>query len=134
MCKYIDCHDELALLCKLVIYLCQVTGSNQGIGLAIVRALCKEFDGVTYLTARNTEAGHKAVEELKKENCNAHFHQLDINDKKSVGELKSYLQSKYGGIDILVNNAGILFKVLCYVLVLVCYDDKAVALCIVFCI
>jgi carbonyl reductase 1 len=108
-----------------------VTGSNQGIGLAIVRALCKEFDGVTYLTARNTEAGHKAVEELKKENCNAHFHQLDINDKKSVGELKSYLQSKYGGIDILVNNAAIAFKVVLqnYYTVMI----KIVQVCIAVC-
>lgn len=109
-----------------------MTGSNQGIGLAIVRALCKEFDGVTYLTARNTEAGHKAVEELKKENCNAHFHQLDINDKKSVAELKSYLQSKYGGIDILVNNAAIAFKVVLqnYYTVMI----KIVAVCSAVCI
>uniref|UniRef100_A0A3Q4GLN3 Carbonyl reductase 1 n=1 Tax=Neolamprologus brichardi TaxID=32507 RepID=A0A3Q4GLN3_NEOBR len=30
-----------------------VTGSNKGIGLATVRALCKEFEGDVYLTARN---------------------------------------------------------------------------------
>ena len=27
-----------------------VTGSNQGIGYAIVKGLAKDFDGVTYLT------------------------------------------------------------------------------------
>lgn len=30
-----------------------VTGGNKGIGLAIVRALCKQFQGVVYLTARD---------------------------------------------------------------------------------
>ena len=29
-----------------------VTGSNKGIGLAIVRALCKQYDGAVYLTSR----------------------------------------------------------------------------------
>lgn len=29
-----------------------VTGGNKGIGLAIVRALCKQYDGTVYLTAR----------------------------------------------------------------------------------
>lgn len=30
-----------------------VTGSNKGIGLAIVRALCKQYQGIVYLTARD---------------------------------------------------------------------------------
>lgn len=30
-----------------------VTGGNKGIGLAIVRALCKQYQGVVYLTARD---------------------------------------------------------------------------------
>ena len=30
-----------------------VTGSNKGIGLAIVRALCKQYKGVVYVTARD---------------------------------------------------------------------------------
>ena len=30
-----------------------VTGSNKGIGLAIVRSLCKKFDGDVVLTSRD---------------------------------------------------------------------------------
>lgn len=30
-----------------------VTGSNKGIGLAVVQALCKQFEGDVYLTARD---------------------------------------------------------------------------------
>ncbi len=32
-----------------------VTGSNKGIGFAIVRALCKQFDGIVYLTGLTFE-------------------------------------------------------------------------------
>ncbi|CAB3241411.1 unnamed protein product [Arctia plantaginis] len=87
-----------------------VTGSNKGIGYAIVRGLCKRFDGVVYLTARDVERGKKAVEELNKEGLKPEFHQLDITDKKSLESFRDYIKSKYEGIDILVNNAAIAFK------------------------
>ena len=32
-----------------------VTGSNKGIGFATVRALCKNFNGVVYLTGKLTK-------------------------------------------------------------------------------
>ena len=38
-----------------------VTGSNKGIGFAIVRGLAKAFKGDVYLTARNEERGLKAM-------------------------------------------------------------------------
>ena len=34
-----------------------VTGSNKGIGLGIVRALCKEYQGDVYLTSRDEVRG-----------------------------------------------------------------------------
>ena len=43
-----------------------VTGSNKGIGFAIVKKLCQQFDGVVYLTSRNEERGKAAVAELEK--------------------------------------------------------------------
>jgi NAD(P)-dependent dehydrogenase (short-subunit alcohol dehydrogenase family) len=43
-----------------------VTGSNKGIGLAIVKGLVGKFDGDIYLTARSEERGLAAVEQLKK--------------------------------------------------------------------
>ncbi|XP_077336051.1 carbonyl reductase [NADPH] 1-like [Lithobates pipiens] len=89
-----------------------VTGGNKGIGLAIVRALCKQFKGDVYLTARNTKLGEEAVQELKeKEGLSPLFHQLDINDLNSIRSLRDFLKDKYGGLDVLINNAGIAFKV-----------------------
>ncbi|KAM5179919.1 carbonyl reductase [NADPH] 1-like [Mantella aurantiaca] len=89
-----------------------VTGSNKGIGLAVVRAMCKQFQGDVYLTARNTQLGEEAVRELKeKEGLSPLFHQLDINDLTSIRALRDFLKNKYGGLDVLINNAGIAFKV-----------------------
>jgi len=87
-----------------------VTGSNKGIGLGIVRSLCKKFDGTVYLTSRDVGRGKEAVDLLKKEGLNPSLHQLDIGDKASVETLRDYMKEKYGGIDILVNNAAVAFK------------------------
>ncbi|TRY78303.1 hypothetical protein TCAL_01717 [Tigriopus californicus] len=87
-----------------------VTGANKGIGLAIVRGLAKVFQGDVYLTARNSERGLAAVQTLMKEDLVVHFHQLDIDEPKSIQTLRDFMKDKYGGIDVLVNNAAIAFK------------------------
>lgn len=87
-----------------------VTGSNKGIGFAIVRALCKQNDGIVYLTARDEGRGRDSVDALKKEGLTPHFHQLDIENVDSIVKFRDYMKSTYGGIDVLVNNAAIAFK------------------------
>jgi len=88
-----------------------VTGSNRGIGLEIVKGICRsQFKGVVYLTARDEEQGKKAADELKQEGLMASFHQLDIDNLESINRFASYLKNKYDGIDILVNNAAIAYK------------------------
>uniref|UniRef100_A0A671WT66 carbonyl reductase (NADPH) n=1 Tax=Sparus aurata TaxID=8175 RepID=A0A671WT66_SPAAU len=87
-----------------------VTGGNKGIGLAIVRALCKQFQGDVYLTARDVGRGEEAVKSLSSEGLKPMFHQLDINDVNSITTAAAFFKQKYGGVDVLVSNAGILFK------------------------
>lgn len=84
-----------------------VTGSNKGIGLSIVKGLCKRFDGFVYLTSRDIERGKDAINDLRKQGLLPRYHQLDVTERESVLKFKNYLQDTYGGIDILVNNAGI---------------------------
>ena len=87
-----------------------VTGGNKGIGFAIVRGLCKQFDGDVILTARNPELGQGAVTKLEEEGLEAKFHQLDTTSAESIATMKLFLETTYGGLDVLVNNAGIAFK------------------------
>jgi len=87
-----------------------VTGSNKGIGLAIVRSLCKKYEGHVYLTSRNEERGKEAIKLLESEGLSPKFHQLDIDDKASIEKLRDYMVSAYNGVDVLINNAGIAFK------------------------
>lgn len=88
-----------------------VTGSNKGIGFAIVKALCSKFDGDVLLTARDVTRGQNAVKELEKEGLKPKFHMLDISSIESIKNLASYLKDQYGGLDVLVNNAAIAYKV-----------------------
>ncbi|CAM5079399.1 unnamed protein product [Eretmochelys imbricata] len=78
-----------------------VTGTNKGIGFAIVRALCKQFTGDVYLTARDPGRDQAAVAKLQEEGLSPLFHQLDITN---------FLKEKYGGLNVLVNNTGFWFK------------------------
>uniref|UniRef100_A0A3Q0SIH6 carbonyl reductase (NADPH) n=1 Tax=Amphilophus citrinellus TaxID=61819 RepID=A0A3Q0SIH6_AMPCI len=87
-----------------------ITGSNKGIGLAIVRALCKQFEGDVFLTARDVGRGEAAVQALNAEGLKPMFHQLDIDDLNSIKTAADFFKEKYGGVDVLVNNAGIAFK------------------------
>ncbi|XP_076159738.1 carbonyl reductase [NADPH] 1-like [Alosa pseudoharengus] len=87
-----------------------VTGSNKGIGLAVVRSLCKQFTGDVYLASRDVGRGTAAVENLKAEGLKPLFHQLDITDPESVRTARDYFQENYGGLDVLINNAAIAFK------------------------
>ena len=61
--------------------------------------------------ARNEKLGQEAVKALNGEGLQPKFHQLDLCDKASIGRLKTFLQTTYGGIDILVNNAAMAYTV-----------------------
>lgn len=87
-----------------------VTGSNKGIGYAIVKGLCEKYPGKVYLTSRDEARGQAAVASLQALGLKPSFFQLDINDQSSVDKFKEYIQKTYGTIDILVNNAAIAFK------------------------
>ncbi|CAH2099022.1 unnamed protein product [Euphydryas editha] len=87
-----------------------VTGANKGIGFAIVRGLCKRFDGTVYLTSRDEKRGRDAVAALENEGLHPKYHQLDITNPQSLKAFHDYIKEKYGHIDILVNNAAISFK------------------------
>jgi carbonyl reductase 1 len=85
-----------------------VTGANRGLGLALVRALCRQWgsEGTIYLTARNPERGRQAVELLRAEQLAPTFHALDIADVASIQAFADHIRSRHGGVDLLIQNAA----------------------------
>ena len=80
-----------------------VTGANKGIGHEIVRQLLAKGLRV-FLTARNAEAGHKAVGGLQGD---VQFLQMDVSDDASIKNAASTYGTLGIALDVLINNAAI---------------------------
>lgn len=83
-----------------------ITGSTQGIGLAIAQRLAKEGVKVV-ITARNIQKVNEVVEEIKSSGGDAIGFKCDVTNREEVKALGEKVVEKYGKIDILINNAGI---------------------------
>ena len=85
-----------------------VTGANQGLGLALVKALTDRLGSgdTVYLAARSEERGRAAVEALGKRRAGIRLAQLDVTDPGSVSALAGTLRSEHGGIDVVASNAA----------------------------
>lgn len=87
-----------------------VTGSNKGIGEAIVRALLAQGHTVI-ATARDPKLGAAAMEKWKDLKGTVKFFKCDISKKADVQALRTYIESDFEGrLDTLINNAGFAFK------------------------
>lgn len=85
-----------------------VTGGNRGLGLALVRGLCRLLGpgAAVYLTARDETKGRAAVAELVAEGLAPKFEHLDIAAPASIAALAAEMKERHGGIDILIQNAA----------------------------
>lgn len=85
-----------------------ITGANRGLGLALARGLCRQWDNddTVYLTARDPERGREAIETLRAEGLKPALHQLDIADAASIEALTAHLRAQHAGIDLLILNAA----------------------------
>lgn len=85
-----------------------VTGANQGLGLALVRRLCRELEpqSVVYLAARNRERGEAALHQLRAEGLSPQLTLLDVSDDASVTAFANRVREHHGGVDIVISNAA----------------------------
>jgi NAD(P)-dependent dehydrogenase (short-subunit alcohol dehydrogenase family) len=83
-----------------------VTGSNRGLGLAIVRGLAEQEFHVV-LTARTGQAAEAAARPLIAEGLPVSAHQLDVTDVVSVSRVVADTTFAHGRLDVLVNNAAV---------------------------
>ncbi|MCR9608977.1 SDR family oxidoreductase [Vibrio alginolyticus] len=81
-----------------------VTGSANGIGLAIAKRLYEEGANVA-LADWNEDQLANAVEGFDKQRVSAHS--IDVSDPDKVAALISDVVTRFGKLDILVNNAGV---------------------------
>ena len=83
-----------------------VTGSSQGIGLAIAKGLAQAGAHVV-LNGRNADKLAAARDELTKLGLTCHISAFDVADHRDVAAAIEVIEQRVGPIDILVNNAGI---------------------------
>lgn len=87
-----------------------VTGSNQGIGLAIARRFAA--DGMTVIiNGKRSEAVEATASALREEGLDAIGIPGDVSVESDVLALFRTIEERFGGLDILVNNAGISLRV-----------------------
>ena len=84
-----------------------VTGANRGVGFEIAKELAEKGFYV-FLSARDSDKGKKAVEDLRKKRFYVEFLEMDVSDKKSIELAYTEFNSKSKSLDVLVNNAAIL--------------------------
>jgi len=85
-----------------------VTGANQGLGLALVRGLCRALGdrGHVYLIARDKDRGRAACKGLEDEGLRPDFHLVDVTRDESVQALAETIRERHGGVDIMISNAA----------------------------
>lgn len=84
-----------------------VTGSTDGLGQALARALAAEGAHVI-IHGRNAERGQALVEEIEASGTgSASFHAADFASLQAVRDFADIIAATYPRLDLLVNNAGI---------------------------
>ena len=83
-----------------------ITGSGQGIGLALARGLA-EAGAAIVLNGRGREKIERAAAKLRQEGFPVDTAVFDVTDRNAVISAIDEIESKIGAIDILINNAGI---------------------------
>lgn len=82
-----------------------ITGSSQGIGLAIANGLAGAGATVV-LNGRDEAKLEKALEAVKAAGHAAHAHAFDVSNSAAATTAVATIEREIGPIDILVNNAG----------------------------
>ena len=86
-----------------------ITGSSQGIGLALAQGLAEHGAGVV-LNGRSAEKTKEAAASLSAKGFAAETAPFDVTDQAAVATGVAAIESTIGPIDILINNAGMQFR------------------------
>ncbi len=83
-----------------------ITGSGQGIGFALARAL-GQAGATVVLNGRDTAKLDRAADTLRDAGITVELAVFDVTDQPAAAAGVARIEAEYGPIDVLVNNAGI---------------------------
>lgn len=87
---------------------CLITGGLGDIGLAVIRQLSPRCNKIFVLDLIHELDASKILDKLKLEGIkNIEYHQVDVADFDSCGEVIDNILKRFDSIDYVVNNAGI---------------------------
>lgn len=86
-----------------------VTGSGQGIGLALAKGLA-EHGATVVVNGRSADKVEQAVASLRSKGLKAEGSVFDVVDAAAVEAEVARIEKEIGPIDIVVNNAGMQFR------------------------
>lgn len=89
--------------------LCLVTGSSQGIGLALAKGLA-EYGARVVLNGRDPDKLAKAAADLRAEGADVETAPFDVTKADDVAAGVENIERSLGPIDVLINNAGMQFR------------------------
>lgn len=89
--------------------LCLVTGSSQGIGLALARGMAA-YGARVVLNGRDPEKLAMAAAGLRAEGADVEVAPFDVTDRDAVAAGVDRVERGLGAIDVLINNAGMQFR------------------------
>lgn len=85
-----------------------VTGSTQGVGLAVAKELATKHNYHVLLGVRNIKAGEEIASGIREDGYRASVVELDLNSAESITHAIEHIKQNYGYLDVLINNAGVL--------------------------
>jgi 2-deoxy-D-gluconate 3-dehydrogenase len=83
-----------------------VTGGAKGIGQGVAARLA-EAGAKVLIADLDSDAAHRATEELTAKGWTAGAYVLDVSNEDQVAAMINHCREQFGSVDILVNNAGI---------------------------
>ncbi|MCD4513669.1 SDR family oxidoreductase [Brucella pseudogrignonensis] len=86
-----------------------ITGSSQGIGLALAKGLA-EHGAELIINGRDQAKVEAAVKDLRDAGHKAHVSKFDVTDIEAVRAGVNAIEREIGAIEILINNAGMQFR------------------------